>query len=338
MSTPEITLARAIGEALLVYADQKSQLAPETVSVPEAPIESAELPSVRGRRQQEIAELLVAAPNEGWKTSRIAHLVEMDQANAYLSLQALQRQGVVELVPGSEPQRWRLLPRYRQRQQILAAARLVRAGEFTTYGDISLVVYGHARGGQAVGRVAAKVADFPTPHRVLGKGGLIPPHWTDGTSGPEEAIRRLEEEGVEVLPDDGHGRFAHPRHHIYSDTLSSRMHNEAAATRDPSDDAGFMTAAQSGSKGRVTAVTAHEEIREVARELASQSEDGEFTLAEILRAMKARGSRYAESTIRTHVTSRMCANAPDHHGVVYRDFWCIDRGSGRYRIYESNGR
>jgi len=85
-------------------------------------------------------------------------------------------------------------------------------------------------------------------------------------------------------------------------------------------------------------MTAHEEIREVAHELTARSENGEFTLAEILAAMKARGTRYAESTIRTHVTSRMCANAPNHHGVVYQDFWCVDRGSGRYRLYKANGR
>jgi alkylated DNA nucleotide flippase Atl1 len=198
-------------------------------SASEQVIESVELPAARGPRQQEIAELLVAAPDEGWKTSLIAQLVKMDQPNSYLALQALQKQGVVEQVPGSEPQRWRLLPRYRQRQQIFAAARLVQPGEFTTYGDISVVVYGHARGGQAVGRVAAKSDDFPNAHRVLGKGGWIPPHWTSGTAGPEEAARRLREEHVEVLEDRERGFFAHPRHYIDAETLVSRMNEEATA-------------------------------------------------------------------------------------------------------------
>ncbi len=80
-------------------------------------------------------------------------------------------------------------------------------------------------------------------------------------------------------------------------------------------------------------MTAHQEIREVARELASHAPDHAFTLADVIAQMRARGSQYAESTIRTHVTSRMCANAPDHHAVVYRDFWCVDHGSGRYRLY-----
>jgi hypothetical protein len=42
------------------------------------------------------------------------------------------------------------------------------------------------------------------------------------------------------------------------------------------------------------------------------------------------GSRYAESTIRTHVTSRMSADAPDHHGTTYDDFERL--GGGRYRL------
>src|SRR6266496_4174968 len=143
----EAILAREVGEALLAYADRRSERTVEAPSPVERMVESVALPTARGPRQQEIAELLVAAPDEGWKTSLIARLVKMDVPNGYLALQALQKQMIVELVPGSDPQRWRLLPRYRQRQQIIAVARLVDRGEFTTYGDISLVVYGHARGG-----------------------------------------------------------------------------------------------------------------------------------------------------------------------------------------------
>ncbi|MEJ1106475.1 MULTISPECIES: DUF7669 domain-containing protein [unclassified Kribbella] len=83
-------------------------------------------------------------------------------------------------------------------------------------------------------------------------------------------------------------------------------------------------------------MAAHEEIRDVAHALASRAPDGEFELSEVVAEMRARGSRYAESTIRTHVASRMCANAPDNHAVVYRDFWCVDRGGGRYRLYRAD--
>jgi alkylated DNA nucleotide flippase Atl1 len=229
MDADTVDLVRTMGETLLAFADRMSQQALDVPSVTEPVIESAALPTARGPRQQEIAELLVAAPDEGWKTSLIAQLVKMDQPNAYLALQALKGQGVVEQVHGADPQRWRLKSRYRQRQQIFAAARLVHPGEFTTYGDISVVVYGHARAGQAVGQVAAKSDDFPNPHRVLGKGGEIPPHWTDGAAGPEEAARRLREEGVEVLQDSERGYFAHPKHYIDSDALISRMNEEASA-------------------------------------------------------------------------------------------------------------
>src|SRR5262249_26637606 len=108
MDPDVVVLVREMGEALLAFADRKSQQALDVPSAREAVIESVELPVARGPRQQEIAELLVAAPDEGWKTGLIAQLVKMDQPNAYLALQALQKQGVVELVPGSEPQRWRL--------------------------------------------------------------------------------------------------------------------------------------------------------------------------------------------------------------------------------------
>jgi hypothetical protein len=75
------------------------------------------------------------------------------------------------------------------------------------------------------------------------------------------------------------------------------------------------------------------EIREAGHALAVRSANGEFALSEIIAEMKARGSEYSERIIRTHVTSRMCANAPRNHAVVYNDLWCIDRGSGRYRLF-----
>jgi hypothetical protein len=73
-----------------------------------------------------------------------------------------------------------------------------------------------------------------------------------------------------------------------------------------------------------------QEILAASRKLASRSPDGSFTLAQILGELHRAGSRYAESTIRTHVTSRMCGNSPDHHGRTYDDFERIDRG--RYRF------
>jgi hypothetical protein len=54
-----------------------------------------------------------------------------------------------------------------------------------------------------------------------------------------------------------------------------------------------------------------------------------FSPDDVLREMRRRGSRFADSTIRTHVVSRMCANAPGHHGVTYEDLERV--APGHYR-------
>lgn len=228
---PEAKLARAVGEALLAYAEEKVRQGSAVATKPEPLVEDAAVPTPRGPRQKDVAELLVAAPLEGFKTGDIARMVDMDQPNAYMTLQALAKQAVAELVPGSDPQRWRLLPRYRQRQSIFRAAAQVHRGEFTSYGDISQVVYGHGQGGQAVGRVAAKDEGFPNPHRVLAKGGLIPPDWSflDGTGGPQAAAELLEKEGVKILHDEDGRQYAHPRHYVNFEELTARL-REASTT------------------------------------------------------------------------------------------------------------
>lgn len=78
-------------------------------------------------------------------------------------------------------------------------------------------------------------------------------------------------------------------------------------------------------------VTCRDEILDCAREIAGRSGAGEFTIEEIVACMARKGSRYKESTIRTHIASRMCANAPDHHAVTYRDLKRTDRGTYRFR-------
>jgi hypothetical protein len=54
-----------------------------------------------------------------------------------------------------------------------------------------------------------------------------------------------------------------------------------------------------------------------------------FRMAEIVAEVKAAGTRYRDSTIRPHVGSRMCGNAPDHHAVVYNDL--VRVATGEYR-------
>ena len=77
-------------------------------------------------------------------------------------------------------------------------------------------------------------------------------------------------------------------------------------------------------------MTCREEVLKVAQQLARSSGDGTFTLEQVLAAMRREGTRYQESTIRTHVTSRMCVNAPAHHALVYADFERV--GPGTYRL------
>lgn len=56
----------------------------------------------------------------------------------------------------------------------------------------------------------------------------------------------------------------------------------------------------------------------------------DFTPDEIIRALHARDSRYADSTIRTHVVSRLCGDAPDNHETTYDDLQRV--APGRYRL------
>ena len=77
-------------------------------------------------------------------------------------------------------------------------------------------------------------------------------------------------------------------------------------------------------------MTCREEILAAASELGRLSPDGEFSVNDVVRHLQRRGSQYKESTIRTHIVSRMCSNAPDHHGTAYDDL--VRTGHGTYRL------
>jgi hypothetical protein len=53
----------------------------------------------------------------------------------------------------------------------------------------------------------------------------------------------------------------------------------------------------------------------------------EFTVKEVVDFLVNSNTTYSESTIRTHIASRCCANAPKNHAVVYNDFERIKRGT-----------
>ncbi len=77
-------------------------------------------------------------------------------------------------------------------------------------------------------------------------------------------------------------------------------------------------------------MTCRDEILACVTALVEQKGENRFSLREVLDAMQAHGTTYKDSTIRTHVTSRMCAGTPQHHAVRYED---LDRiGPGIYSI------
>jgi hypothetical protein len=77
-------------------------------------------------------------------------------------------------------------------------------------------------------------------------------------------------------------------------------------------------------------MTCRDEVLTAMRRLRSRHGRDVFGLDEIVQEVRAVTSSYTESTVRTHVTSRMCKQAPAHHGTVYGD---LDRaGRGLYRL------
>jgi hypothetical protein len=57
----------------------------------------------------------------------------------------------------------------------------------------------------------------------------------------------------------------------------------------------------------------------------------DFTPQEILDFLRAAGTEYSDSTIRTHVTSRMCFEAPKNHEPKYDDLTRVSHGVYRLR-------
>ena len=77
-------------------------------------------------------------------------------------------------------------------------------------------------------------------------------------------------------------------------------------------------------------MSCRDEILNVVSQLISTKGINEFTTSEVLHYMMDFGTQFKESTIRTHITSRLCGNAPDNHGTTYNDFERI--GVGKYKL------
>lgn len=72
--------------------------------------------------------------------------------------------------------------------------------------------------------------------------------------------------------------------------------------------------------------TCREEVLTIVRTIVKNKGVNEFTIYEVVESMLRERTSFKVSTIRTHITSKCCVNAPSHHAVVYSDFERIDKG------------
>jgi hypothetical protein len=186
-------------------SDGRGALAPPASEAPDAPAERA-----RGPRQEAIVALADMADAVGMRPAVIAAQIDYSISNTYNLLQALARKGLVELVPGSHPQRWRLTSQRRNSAAVFAKlAGSVGVGEWTTCADVSIASRGDTSAAWMVCWAVAKLPDFESGHRVLLEGGIAHPFGHDHDRGrPEDVYSALAEEGVRIGP-DGRAPAAH---------------------------------------------------------------------------------------------------------------------------------
>jgi O6-methylguanine-DNA--protein-cysteine methyltransferase len=149
---------------------------------------------LRGDRQEEVARLSQFFSEAGLTASEVARELGHDEANTYTVLKSLERAGLLEVVEGT-PRRWRYAEKVR-RDEVMRAGLVLREGEWASYGDVSIAVYGNKGGARAVGRIAATNPAFPNAYRVLDRNGKIRPDWKGYGGGPERCRELLETEGI----------------------------------------------------------------------------------------------------------------------------------------------
>ena len=69
-----------------------------------------------------------------------------------------------------------------------------------------------------------------------------------------------------------------------------------------------------------------DEVLNAVQQIIKAKGINEFTIQEVVSRMINNGTNYKDGTIRTHIVSRLCANAPDNHNITYDDFERISRG------------
>lgn len=74
--------------------------------------------------------------------------------------------------------------------------------------------------------------------------------------------------------------------------------------------------------------TCREAVLEAFDRLESRNSRKDFSVSEIVKEVFTVTDEFKETTISTHIVSRMCFQAPKNHGTTYED---LDRVSpGRY--------
>ena len=82
----------------------------------------------------------------------------------------------------------------------------------------------------------------------------------------------------------------------------------------------------------INLIACHEEVLEAAKAIINAKGKNEFGPREVIGYLKNQGSNFRESTIRTHIVSRCCKNAPVHHYSRYQYFERISYGL--YKVIE----
>lgn len=77
-------------------------------------------------------------------------------------------------------------------------------------------------------------------------------------------------------------------------------------------------------------MTCRDEILTVARALSKLRPDGTFTAQDVVAALRARGTKHLDITIRRHVSTEMCRNAAGSTAAKYHDLERVARG--RFRL------
>lgn len=78
-------------------------------------------------------------------------------------------------------------------------------------------------------------------------------------------------------------------------------------------------------------LTCREELLQCAKELVLLKGENQFSINELVNTMIGKGSNFKESTMRTHITSKCCVDAPMNHNTNYNDYMRL--GDGNYAIY-----